>query len=97
MAMQQHNKKRVSLTTLRRDLNLHHLFRHNLTDFSSPTRTATAATAMGHLKPGLLGGLNCQPRRESFLYRPAIDERESNIPGRSTSRTSSIISNAAHE
>ncbi|VDK86909.1 unnamed protein product [Litomosoides sigmodontis] len=48
-----------------------------------------AAANTGNLKVGQNSG---QPRRESFLYRPSIDERELN---RSASRTSSITSIAA--
>ncbi|VDN29987.1 unnamed protein product [Gongylonema pulchrum] len=94
MGTQQPRKKRASFASLKRDLNLHHFFRPNVSDFSSSATAAAAAAAASHLRPGVTGG---QPRRESFLYRPAIDDREFNVPCRSVSRTSSVTSAAAHE
>ncbi|EJW84831.1 hypothetical protein WUBG_04260 [Wuchereria bancrofti] len=90
MAAQQPHTRHTSFTTQKRDLNFHQFLRPNSTDFSSPATTvAVDATNTSNLKVGPSTG---QPRRESFLYRPSIDERELN---RSASRTSSVTSIAA--
>lgn len=91
-------KSRPSFANLKRDLNLHNLFRQTPSnkDVNKPTSavvpTAQASTVT-HLRPVGTG----QPRRESFLYRAAIDdEREHNLPCGSVSRASSLTS-AIHE
>ncbi|VDN60800.1 unnamed protein product [Dracunculus medinensis] len=77
-------KKRPSFASLKRDINLPQFFRQRPTDFS---------TTANHPQSHLL--ITAQPRRESFLYRPSIEEREHNIihpPCRSVSRASSSAS-----
>lgn len=83
------HKKRPSLATLKRDLNLHVFFRQDPNAFSSST-SATGAVSAGHLRPAVSTG----PRRESFLYRPTTDDRE--FTCHSASRASSITS-ATHD
>ncbi|KAL3995164.1 putative 3'5'-cyclic phosphodiesterase pde-4 [Acanthocheilonema viteae] len=81
---------RTSFTVQKYDLNFHQFLKFNSIDFSSSaTAIAVDAANSGNLKVGPSSG---QHRRESFLYRPSIDEREFN---RSASRTSSITSIAA--
>lgn len=78
----------TSFMKQKRDLSFHQFLKLNTTDFSSPvTAIAVDASSTDTLKVGQSG--SSQPRRESFLYRPSIDEREFN---RSASRTSSITS-----
>ncbi|EFO17634.1 hypothetical protein LOAG_10865 [Loa loa] len=92
MAAQQSTTKHTSsFTTQKRDLSNQQFLTPNSTDFSSPATAAVAVDAIntGNLKVIPSSG---QPRRESFLYRPSIDERDFN---RSASRTSSITSIAA--
>ncbi|MCP9262088.1 cAMP-specific 3',5'-cyclic phosphodiesterase 4D [Dirofilaria immitis] len=90
MAAQQPYTRHISFTTQKRDPSFNQFLRPNSTDFSFPAiAVAVDAPNTGNLKVGPSSG---QPRRESFLYRPSIDERELN---RSTSRTSSITSIAA--
>ncbi|CAG9538894.1 unnamed protein product [Cercopithifilaria johnstoni] len=86
MASQQSYTRRTSFIIQKRDPN-NQFLKLNSADFSSPaTAIAVDANNAGNLKVGPSSG---QHRRESFLYRQSVDEREVN---HSASRTSSVTS-----